>query len=1024
MLTPPHLPLAHTIGGKSLPAHTHRMTGRTLQCSHHGPLPTNKQRAYLQNRHYSKPKQRHNTMGNNNLRKPHSRRTPRRRPRRILALRVVQQQATHQCKPRGTRHSKHLQRQRRRHPLTPHQMTQQHLPVTLPHSRPPLSSGDETTEAETSPRGQRPRDAQKQVRGIRVKNKAGKYIYKQHNKRGNYQRRPPPQQQGGPGWGLLYRPQHTSSRNPISPGGSNPLAQPGSKAATAAREDWSKLLNKHLEPRSTATEQASSSSTPPQGPSTPADQTPSGNHKQSDSNRAVGTPAKQTRATEPEEPAQQNSAPSSLEATDTKQATVAQAQYKQRSRESPYERWQREAKEAAAASQSRAAAKEREAQAEWAASQAGTYQGDLPPDIHLPTIGGQVTFTQLTQGCWEIQIEGQRHRRPTTGLPPLKTVKLGQFGPLERAPPFTTGMIGRLAPMAEPNTWLLTVVNLPDLDDFEPNTMLLVEGDQFMCELTPRGWGLRVHRLAPSAARDSRQPAETAKPEPSAEPSADPSEEAAPTIPEQETTAAATPERGTDTQAEAEEDPEEDQEDDQEGDHRPPHVPLSPYAEAEVTPLGEGRWQISVRSDGERKPREPGSLPTTVIEGDGGPVADAPAISIGTEGVLEFLTADLWTLDIETTPTTIAYEGDTMLLTPGDRLLFERQADGWHVRVELLSPDAPVPISKLRQRRRNMIAANRRASKQQTSKPRGDIPPTIPEHSSEQDSEAPIPTQTEPAQNNPQQATGSGASASSSSSHESPQKSYYPNTLGKPSGQRQQTSQPTQTPQSQQRERYNILSDGRDLRRSQRERQAAAQAASSAQTTNSAATTASATTTNTTAHPAGTLHDGRQLRQPRHPPRDDGTGTTTTTTTATTTTTTPHGENHTTTTTTNNTVPADTESAFFMQTSWQQIYGGATRTQVDTAVTETQQLSPITPDTDPAAERVGMSAQDSRKREPAAAAQSSSRPSSRSWERVEQGLVAIRSIAQTWDDSQGRAIVAAAETALIDLLVDTNRCTA
>ena len=394
-----------------------------------------------------------------------------------------------------------------------------------------------------------------------------------------------------------------------------------------------------------------------------------------------------------------------------------------------------------------------------------------------------------------------------------------------------------------------------------------------------------------------------------------PPDPAPPTNHEQEATAAATPEEGTNAQAEVEADPDEDQEDDQEGDHRPPHVPLSPYAEAEVATLGEGRWRISIRSDGERKPREPGSLPTTVIEGDGGPVVDAPAIPIGTEGVLEFLTADLWTLDIEVTPTTIAYEGDTMLLTPGDRLLLERQDDGWHIRVELLSPDAPAPVGKLRQRRRNMIAANRRASKQRASKPRGDIPPTIPEHSSEQNNEAPLPRQTETTPTNLQQATSPGASTSSSSSHEPPQ-SYYPGTLGKPSGQRPQTSQPTQASQPPPREHYNILSDGRDLRRSQRERQAAAQAASTAQTNNSATASSSATATNATAHSAGTLHDGRQLRQPRQPPHTDSnhTGTTTTTTT-TATTTIPYNEIYNTTTTTSNVTPADDEAPSFMQTS-------------------------------------------------------------------------------------------------------------
>ena len=38
----------------------------------------------------------------------------------------------------------------------------------------------------------------------RVQNKAMKYIYKQHTKHGNPQRRPPLQQQQCPGWGILY----------------------------------------------------------------------------------------------------------------------------------------------------------------------------------------------------------------------------------------------------------------------------------------------------------------------------------------------------------------------------------------------------------------------------------------------------------------------------------------------------------------------------------------------------------------------------------------------------------------------------------------------------------------------------------------------------------------------------------------------------------------------------------------------------------------------------------------------------
>ncbi|CAE7191823.1 unnamed protein product, partial [Symbiodinium necroappetens] len=428
------------------------------------------------------------------------------------------------------------------------------------------------------------------------------------------------------------------------------------------------------------------------------------------------------------------------------------------------------------------------------------YQQEVPPDIHFSTLGGGVTFIQLTQGCWEIQVGGQSSPSWSAGLPPLTTVELGQFGPLERAPPFTAGTIGRLAPMKRDDKWLLTILNVPDLDDFEPHTMLLVEGDQFI--LTPRGWGLRVHRLAPSPARANRQ---QASPSQQATQTAEdpqqqqPEEEAtaAESTMQQETAAATSIAEG----AVSDED-----EEDQAGDHRPPRVPISAYAEAEVAPLGEGRWRISAGPDRGNKPRHPGSLPTTVIEGDGGPVDEAPAIAIGTEGVLEFLTEDLWTLDIEAIATTIVHEGDTTLLTPGDRLLLERQDGEWHIRVELLSPDAPAAVGKLRQRRRNLAAGERRARKQKANNKGGNVPPTIPEHDSEQDTTADHPPQPSsgeaatPATSNTQQTEPVGTSASSSSSHEPPQQSQHG------------AEERPQKPDRPQRDHYNILSDGRQLR--------------------------------------------------------------------------------------------------------------------------------------------------------------------------------------------------------------------
>ena len=56
-----------------------------------------------------------------------------------------------------------------------------------------------------------------------------------------------------------------------------------------------------------------------------------------------------------------------------------------------------------------------------------------------------------------------------------------------------------------------------------------------------------------------------------------------------------------------------------------------------------------------------------------------------------------------------------------------------------------------------------------------------------------------------------------------------------------------------------------------------------------------------------------------------------------------------------------------------------------------------------------------------AAASSSSKPGSsktRSWQKVEQGLMEIRRIAESHDDSQSRAIASTAEAAIIELLVD------
>ena len=801
----------------------------------------------------------------------------------------------------------------------------------------------------------------------RVQNKAGKYTYKQHNKRGSYQQRPPPQQQGGPGWGLLYRPQLPRNTSITTPANSNPLLCRGSKAANEAREQRSKLLNKHLEPRDRPAVQPSRDATQEAADSAP--------------------PSTGTARHDP----QHHVEFSTTAATETQESSTGAGNQQDTT--------------ATATNSTAAASSETQAQAEWASSQDDFYQQEVPPDIHFSTLGGGVTFIQLTQGCWEIQVGGQPSPSWSAGLPPLTTVELGQFGPLERAPPFTAGTIGRLAPMEGDDKWLLTILNIPDLDDFEPHTMLLVEGDQFMCELTPRGWGLRVHRLAPSPARASRQPT-------------GPSQQATQTVesPQQQqpevaegAAESATPQDGTAaTPTVGEAEPEEDEED-QDGDHRPPRVPISAYAEAEVAPLGEGRWRISVGLDRGNKPRQPGSLPTTVIEGDGGPVDEAPAIAIGTEGVLEFLTEDLWTLDIEATATTIIHEGDTMLLVPGDRLLLERENGEWHIRVELLSPDAPAAVGKLRQRRRNLVAAERRARKQKASSKGGNVPPTIPEHDGEQDTpedhtlKPPSGETATPTASTDRQTAPTGTSASSSSSHEPPQQSQ------------QGEAGNTQKPDPPQREHYNILSDGRQLRRSQRERQA-----------NQNASHASTPPTGPTQ--ADTVRDGRHSGHDRHTqqqqPRSFYQPRTTTSTTL------PFAEANTSdNTTTSTTVGGDTHS--LVQSFWQLKSGANSNTHPVGETQVTQQLTPTTPNPTPpeteteapatastAIRAENHSAAVVTTRESGEPASSSS-GRSRSWERVEQNLIAIRQIAERYDDSQSRAIVTAAETALIDLLVDT-----
>ena len=73
----------------------------------------------------------------------------------------------------------------------------------------------------------------------RVQNKATKHVYKQRNKRGNYQTCPPPQEQQGPGWGILYVPQEA----PLTRGDTDTQC---TCCAHARRERFTEMLGCHL----------------------------------------------------------------------------------------------------------------------------------------------------------------------------------------------------------------------------------------------------------------------------------------------------------------------------------------------------------------------------------------------------------------------------------------------------------------------------------------------------------------------------------------------------------------------------------------------------------------------------------------------------------------------------------------------------------------------------------------------------------------------------------------------------------
>ena len=467
----------------------------------------------------------------------------------------------------------------------------------------------------------------------------------------------------------------------------------------------------------------------------------------------------------------------------------------------------------------------------------------------------------------------------------------------------------------------------------------------------------------------------------------------------------------------------------------PPHVPFSGNSQAEVTQLGEGRWHLAIRADKGKSTKKLAGLPLAVVEGEGGDVDDAPPLPIGLEGILEFLTEDLWVLTVELTPPHPNYERDTMLLSPGDRLLLERSLTGWQIRVEHLDPNCPPPIQRLRQRRRETLATAARNTNTAAAGTRGRRHlPSIPEGSETRDSQASSSSTDRAGTQHTSEAT---VSPSSSSSHETPQ-SYYPQARNK--------QQPPAVPE---RTHTNTLADGRELRKSQLNKPPQSQPQQT-QPTQPPTQQQQQPGTQTEPSLASMLSDGHNLG--RRGQRGEPTTTITTTEHppgGTTSTTTPTALNHPTGAEESDTSPLVQTYANIRPT----IAAAAEASQSEGpehGTSATQQQTPTTPIETPPADTplavqppiISTSSSSNASsgahlvslrtptpqahtQEPLAEAGEPSsgsndrRPTTRSWQRVEQKLVEIRRIAEQHDGSQAEAIAQAADTALIDLLVDT-----
>ncbi|OLP90095.1 Retrovirus-related Pol polyprotein from type-1 retrotransposable element R2 [Symbiodinium microadriaticum] len=139
----------------------------------------------------------------------------------------------------------------------------------------------------------------------------------------------------------------------------------------------------------------------------------------------------------------------------------------------------------------------------------------------------------------------------------------------------------------------------------------------------------------------------------------------------------------------------------EDGDDIPPSVPLSSNSHADMTQLTHGCWRIEVRPDKGVSIRRIAGIPRTVIEGDEGETLSSPPFPVGLEATFAPMTPHHWILTVTATPALSNYEAASMLLTVGDKILFERDTITlvWRMRIESQCKDCHPTITRMRQRR-------------------------------------------------------------------------------------------------------------------------------------------------------------------------------------------------------------------------------------------------------------------------------------------------------------------------------------